>query len=256
MKLAIMQPYFMPYLGYFQAIAAVDKYILYDKVTFIRHGWINKNRIRQRNMPVLNIIVPLLNKSSYILIADTLIDNTKPWQKKILKTLQVGYGKSAYYKEIMPLIEDILSKEYTTISELNCSSIKRICQFLDIHTEIDSDIDRYLALEERLVDIESNDYSRFSHLHTLPIKKVARVLEICKAEGSNFFVNAIGGQELYDKEEFKQYGIDLFFIKMNDIQYSQNCTDGSFEPNLSIIDVLMHNGKEGTIQLLNEYTLK
>ena len=103
MKLAIMQPYFMPYLGYFQAIAAVDKYILYDQVTFIRKGWINKNRIRQRNMPVLNIVVPLVNKSSNTLIADTLIDNSKSWQRKIIKCLQVGYGKSTYYHEIMPL---------------------------------------------------------------------------------------------------------------------------------------------------------
>lgn len=255
MKLAIMQPYFMPYLGYFQAIAAVDKYILYDQLTYILNGWINKNRIRQRNMPASLIVVPIKNKSSHTLIANTLIDNSKPWQKKILKSLQFGYSKAACYHEVLPLIEEILSKEYTTISELNCSSIKRICQFLDIQTEIDSDIDRYLDLEMRLVDIESNDYSRFTHLHTMPIKKVARALEICRQEESDFFVNAIGGQELYDKTEFKQYGIDLYFIKMNDIQYSQNCTDGSFEPNLSVIDVLMHNGKEGTKKLLNEYTL-
>ena len=250
-----MQPYFMPYLGYFQAIAAVDKYILYDQLTYIQSGWINKNRIRQRNMPVSNIVVPLIDKSSNTLIANTLIDNSKPWQKKILKALQLGYGKSAYYSEIMPVMEDILTREYTTISELNAYSIKRICEYLEIQTEIDSNVERYLDLEEQLCDIENSDYSRFARLHTLPIKKVARVLEICKAEESNFFVNAIGGQELYDKAEFKQYGIDLFFIKMNNVQYSQNCTDGSFEPGLSIIDVLMHNGKGGTKQLLNEYTL-
>ena len=245
----------MPYLGYFQAIAAVDKYILYDQLTYIQSGWINKNRIRQRNMPVSNIVVPLIDKSSNTLIANTLIDNSKPWQKKILKALQLGYGKSAYYSEIMPLMEEILTREYNTISELNAYSIKRICEFLEIQTEIDSNVERYLDLEERLCDIENSDYSRFVHLHTMPIKKVARVLEICKAEESNFFVNAIGGQELYDKTEFKQYGIDLYFIKMNSVQYSQNCKDGSFEPGLSIIDVLMHNGKEGTKQLLNEYTL-
>ncbi len=245
----------MPYLGYFQAIAAVDKYILYDQLTYIQSGWINKNRIRQRNMPVSNIVVPLIDKSSNTLIANTLIDNSKPWQKKILKALQLGYGKSAYYSEIMPLMEEILTREYNTISELNAYSIKRICEFLEIPTEIDSNVERYLDLEERLCDIENSDYSRFVHLHTMPIKKVARVLEICKAEESNFFVNAIGGQELYDKTEFKQYGIDLYFIKMNSVQYSQNCKDGSFEPGLSIIDVLMHNGKEGTKQLLNEYTL-
>ena len=255
MKLAIMQPYFMPYLGYFQAIAAVDKYILYDQLTYIQSGWINKNRIRQRNMPVSNIVVPLIDKSSNILIANTLIDNSKPWQKKILKALELGYGKAKYYAEAMPLITEILGKNYTTISELNASSIKRICEFLEVKTEIDSKIDRYLDLEERLCDIENGNYGRFTHLHTMPIKKVARVLEICKVEESNFFVNAIGGQELYDKTEFKQYGIDLYFIKMNEVQYDQNCKDGSFEPGLSIIDVLMHNGKEGTKRLLNEYTL-
>ena len=255
MKLAIMQPYFMPYLGYFQAIAAVDKYILYDQLTYILNGWVNKNRIRQRNRPVSLIVVPLKHKSSNTLIADTLIDNTKPWAKKILKSIQQGYSKSAYYHEIMPLMDDILSNQFNTISELNCYSIIKICEFLDIKTVIDFNINRYLDLEERLCDIENGDYSRFSHLHTLPIKKVARALEICKAEDSNFFVNAIGGQELYDKTEFKQYGIDLYFIKMNEVQYDQNCYDGSFEPGLSIIDVLMHNGKEGTKQLLNEYTL-
>ena len=88
---------------------------------------------------------------------------------------------------------------------------------------------------------------------TKPIKKVARVLEMCSCENSNYFINAIGGQELYSKEEFKEYGIDLYFIKMDNIEYKQFSNE--FVPNLSIIDVLMHNGKEGTKELLNRYTL-
>ena len=245
----------MPYLGYFQAIAAVDKYILYDQLTYIRGGWINKNRIRQRNMPVTEIVVPLINKSSYTLIADTLIDNSQKWQNKIIKTIRIGYAKAPYFAEIMPLLENIFNRNYSSISELNCYSIKTICNFLEISTEIDTNVERFLPLEEKLCEIDKGNYSSFSNLISKPTKKVARVLEICKAEESNFFVNAIGGQELYDKAEFKQYGIDLYFIKMNSVQYSQNCTDGSYEPNLSIIDVLMHNGKEGTKKLLNEYIL-
>ena len=250
-----MQPYFMPYLGYFQAIAAVDKYILYDKLTYILNGWINRNRIRQRNMPPSYIIVPLKNKSSSTLISDIEIDNSKPWQNKILKTLQQAYSKSTYFYEVMPLIEDILSRDFSTISELNCYSIKSICQFLDIKTEIDSDTERFLDLENKLSKIELEDYSEFLHLHTLPIKKVARAIEICREERCDIFINAIGGQELYDKKEFKQYNIDLYFIQMDEIRYPQKCNDHSFEPNLSIIDVLMHNGKEGTKELLNKYTL-
>lgn len=256
MTLAIMQPYFMPYLGYFQAIAAVDKYILYDNLAYIVNGWVNKNRIRQRNNPPSWLIVPIKQKSSYTLIADTQIDNSKPWKKKMLTSIRLAYAKADYLNEIMPLIEDILTSEYDTISELNCQSIIKICKFLDLKTEVVTDRTPYLKIEEGLKLIEGGDYSAFPYMNqTHPIKKAARPIAICKLEGSNHFVNAIGGTELYSKDEFAVYGIKLDFIQMHDIRYTQKCTDGSFEPCLSIIDVLMHNGKEKTKQLLTEYTL-
>ncbi len=256
MKLAIMQPYFMPYIGYFQAIAAVDKYILYDHLAYIVNGWINTNRVRQRNMPECDIVVPVQQKSSYKLIAETEIDNSKPWKSKILKTLQLGYAKSAYYKEVMPLIEDIISREYTGISELNAVSIRKICEYLDIKTHIVSDCSQYFQIEEKLQAIDNADYSSLPYMEaTKPIRKVARVIAICRQENADTFINAIGGTALYNKQEFSKYGINLQFVKTNDICYDQNCKDGSFIPNLSIIDVLMHNGKEKTKMLLNEYSL-
>ena len=256
MTIAIMQPYFMPYLGYFQAIAAVDKYILYDNLTYILSGWINKNRIRPRNNPPSWIIVPVKQKSSYTLIVDTQIDNSKPWKEKILKSIHLAYSKAKFFNEILPLFEEILSEEYMTISDLNCRSIMKICSFLDIQTEIVADNASFTDIEEKLKLVENGDYSSFPFMQlTNPIKKVARVIAICKREDANHFVNAIGGTELYAKDEFAKYGIKLDFIKMNDIQYPQNCTDGSFVPYLSIIDVLMHNGKEGTQKLLQAYTL-
>ena len=109
-------------------------------------------------------------------------------------------------------------------------------------------------MENDLCDIDNGNYSKFQYLElTRPIKKVARVISMCKFENSSFFINAIGGQVLYDKLEFEEYGISLKFIKTNQIEYDQR--NEPFEPNLSIIDVLMHNGKEGTKKLLNEYTL-
>ena len=256
MTLAIMQPYFMPYLGYFQAIAAVDKYILYDNLTYILSGWINKNRIRQRNNPPSWIIVPLKQKSSYTLIADTQIDNSKPWKKKILTSIRLAYAKADYFEEVMPLLEDIFAADYDTISELNCQSIIKICKFLDLKTEVVADREPYLDIEKGLKLVEDGDYSAFPYMtQTHPIKKVARPIAICKLEGSDHFVNAIGGTELYSKEEFAQYGIKLNFIQMHEIKYPQKCNDGSYEPYMSIIDVLMHNGKEKTKQLLTEYTL-
>lgn len=256
MRIAIMQPYFMPYLGYFQGIAAVDKYILYDQVAYIVKGWVNRNRIRQRNMPPMYISVPIAQKSSYELIADTRIDNTQDWRRRLLKCLQIGYAKADYYVEVMPLMEEIFGREYESISELNGQSILRICKFLDIKTEIITDCTPYLEIERGLAKVEEGDYSAFPEMEkTRPSKMAARVIALCQKEGANELINAIGGTELYDKTEFAQYGIKLDFIKTNDIRYSQKCKNDSYESNMSIIDVLMHNGKEGTKKLLNQYTL-
>lgn len=256
MTIGIMQPYFMPYLGYFQAIAAVDKYILYDNLAYIVNGWVNKNRIRQRNNPPSWLIVPIKQKSSFTKISETQIDNSQKWSKKMLCTLHQWYSRAPYYDEVMPLLDAILSKEYATISDLNCQSIIEICKFLEMKTEVVADRNRYFDIEQGLKLVENGDYSAFPYMtKTQPIKKVARPIAICKLEGADHFVNAIGGTELYSKEEFAAYGIQIDFIKMHEIRYSQRCKDDSFEPYLSIIDVLMHNGKEKTKQLLNEYTL-
>jgi hypothetical protein len=110
-------------------------------------------------------------------------------------------------------------------------------------------------MEKLLVNVEE-DYSNMPYLlRTKPIRKVARVIEMCRREGSRDFYNAIGGQELYSKEEFQQYDIHLNFVKTNNIEYRQDSKKGEFVPNLSIIDVLMNNGKSGTQELLQEYTI-
>ena len=254
MKLAIMQPYFMPYIGYFQAIAAVDRYILYDNLTFIKDGWMNRNRIRLINGNVITITVPLIGKSSNSMIRDVLIDNSQKWSKKLLTSITLNYGRSPYFHEVFPLFENIFSHQYIRLVDLNVSSILQISSFLDIDTDIVFDNSKYLDMESKLETVEYGIYSSFDYLEsTKPIKKVARVIVMCKNENSNFFVNAIGGVDLYDKSEFSKYGISLNFIKTNNLEYPQ--FSEPFEPNLSIIDVLMFNGKEGTKKLLNEYTL-
>lgn len=252
MKLAIMQPYFMPYIGYFQAISAVDKYILYSNLTFIKDAWMNRNRIRLKNGKVQTISVPLLHKSSNTLIYDTLVDNGQKWQEKLLKTLLLNYKGSKGFDEAFPLFQDMLSIKYETLTELNAETLRAICQFLGISTIIESDNSRFLDMENQLTEYDA-DKSVLPRLVTQPEKKVARVLEMCRLEDCHDFVNAIGGQALYDKEEFAKYGVQLSFVHTNEFEYEQFGLP--FEPNLSIIDVLMFNGKEGTKRLLQEYTL-
>jgi hypothetical protein len=254
MKLAIMQPYFFPYIGYFQCIHAADKYILYENLDYITEGWMHRNRILVKNSQPVYINARLSGKSSNKKISEIALDPSPQWKRKLLNSIQLNYGGSAYFEEVFPLIQNLVNGPHELLFEYNAAIIRGISSFLGIDTEIVSRNSNYLSLEEQLETIDGNNYGSFPHLElTRPIKKVARVLEICAAEKAAVFLNAIGGQELYSKDEFKAYGIDLFFIKTGNIHYPQFSRE--FYPHLSVIDVLMHNGKQGTKELLNNYEL-
>lgn len=254
MRLAIMQPYFLPYLGYFQAISAVDKFILYENLSFIKKKWMNKNRILLKNGKVFSITVPLLKKSSNKIISEIKIDNSQQWKLKLLKAIYMNYKGSLFFDETYPFFEKLLEYPYDYLHQLNAHSIKFIADYLNINTQLDNNNDRYLELEAKLDKIDEDDFSEFPDFKiNKTSKRVARIIEILKREGANVFINAIGGQTLYNKDEFASYGINLFFIKSNQITYPQ--FSDKFIPDLSIIDVLMHNGKEKTTDLVKKYTL-
>ena len=255
MKLAIMQPYFFPYIGYFQAIHAVDKYILYENIDYIKEGWVHRNRILVKYREPKYISVNIETKSSNTKISEIKLCNNEIWKKKILHTIKYNYSGSAFFKEIYPLVEKIINQDADYIHIFNSNCIMTICSYLDISTKIQYSNQHYLEMEKTLD--EEYDKEEKDRLISTPYrnleKKTARMLTICEKEGADVFINAIGGQNIYKKEVVKDYGIDLFFIKTQEISYPQ--FSHSFVPNLSIIDVLMHCGKEGTIDLLHKYTL-
>ena len=228
MKLAIMQPYFMPYLGYFQAIAAVDKYVVYDDVQYIKGGWINRNNLIISGQKKMFTIIQDGASPNKLINEISFKDNFKGF----LMTVKCNYSKALYFSEVYPLIESICNYPKKGLGEFIYNSFVEICNFLDLETEL----------------ILSSSFEKDNSL-----RAEEKVIHICKLLGADTYINAIGGQELYSKEEFKQNGIDLYFIKMDDIKYTQFSDE--FIPHLSIIDVLMHNGKEGTKELLNRYTL-
>ena len=229
-KVAIMQPYFFPYIGYWQAINAVDEYVLYDDVTYIKGGWINRNNILMNNQPHL-ITLPIEGASSYKRINEIYVTKNAKVKEKLCKTISLMYSKAPYYNDVFPIVEKSIMKD-GIISEIIYETVLDICNYIGIKTKI--------FLSSQLT--KNND-----------LKAEEKVIDIVKNMGGTIYINAIGGQELYDKEEFKKNGIDLYFIKTNPVEYKQ--FKNEFVPNLSIIDIMMFNSPEKIRELLNEYEL-
>jgi hypothetical protein len=227
-KLAIMQPYFFPYLGYWQLISAADTFVIYDDVNYIKQGWINRNTIIGNDSNHL-ISLQLIGASSFKLINEVTVGNNS---QKILKTVEQTYKKAPYFESVFPLIQEILQNKEENLARFLTFSITKLCAYLEIETNI--------VVSSEL--IKNND-----------LKGQDKVLNICEVLHAKQYVNAIGGQELYQKEAFYQQNIELLFVKNKSTDYQQ--FQSPFMPNLSIIDVLMFNDKEQIKQYLTEFEL-
>lgn len=255
MKLAIMQPYFFPYIGYFQCIKEVDQYILYNNLNYIKEGWMNRNRIMVKNREPSYITVPLEKGSSNKMIYEVEIYQKENWRKKMLNGIFLNYKKAQFFDEVFPFVSDIINYETNLLYNLNEYCVKQVSNFLEINTIVLNVDKEFTELEKKLNSEDAELKIIFAHwkMNTYD-RKVIRVYEICKAMGAEVFLNAIGGQALYSKEEFKRNNLDLYFVTQNpDICYTQ--LSDTFYPGLSIIDVMMNCGKDGTKELLKKHTL-
>jgi len=231
MKLAIMQPYIFPYIGYFQLIKAVDKFVIYDDVNFINRGWINRNRILVNGKDSL-FTIPLKEASQNKLINEIEVNWDDAWKSKWLKTLEQSYKKAPFFQQVKPIIEQTLGQEKAIFSEIIVENLKLINAYLGITTEIIPSSAIYQNIE---------------------LKAQNRILDICLQEKANHYINPIGGIELYQKEVFEEKGIQLNFIKSKPVQYPQ--LKNEFVPWLSILDVLMFNSVEQIQTFLDSYEL-
>ena len=231
-----MQPYFFPYIGYWQLINAVDEFILFDEVQYIRHGWINRNRILKKGGGWRYIQIPIEKHSRETLIKDI----------KIVKDIDIrGIIANAlsYYKEIrapnyeivMNIINDVLVKDLDcNITKFNKNIMSSICNYLGIKTPISI----------------SSDYG-FDYTKVRGPGDWA--LEISKQKGADEYINPIGGKELFDVKKFDTEGIKIRFLESYKIEYKQ--VGDIFEQSLSIIDVLMFNEKDIIVDMLSKYKL-
>jgi hypothetical protein len=234
-KVGIMQPYFFPYIGYFSLIKHTDEFILFDPVQFIRHGWIERNRILKQNEGWLYIKVPLVKESRSTLIKDTKIDNNEDWRAKILAQLQ-PYKKSApYYLAVTNLVKEAISEDFSTIVDVNYATTLAVCKYLGIHTPLE-------VFSRMGLDIET------------PHAADEWALNICKSLNDvEEYWNPPGGQEFFDKSKYDAAGISLKFQSVQLETYDQKRE--SFEAGLSIIDVMMFNSPEEINDMMDKYEL-
>lgn len=228
MNIAIMQPYLFPYIGYFQLMNAVDEFIIYDNIQFTKKGWINRNRILVNGSDAY-ITLPLKKDSDYLNIKDRyLSDDWILESKKMLNRITESYRKAPYFESVFPLIEKSLLFEDKQLFNFIFNSLNLTKDFLDIKTSF----------------VTSSTIPIDHHL-----KSTEKVIALCKHQNAKTYINPIGGIELYNKEEFKKEGLELKFIKANNIIYPQFKND--FIPYLSIIDIMMFNSKEEIKNHLN-----
>ena len=229
MKLGIMQPYFMPYIGYWQLMNVVDKYVIYDDVNFIKGGWVNRNRILVNGQPKY-FNLPMIGASSFKKINEVCVNNDIKLIEKNLRIIEGAYRKAPFFDMVLPIVKDIVYCNKENIAEYIAYSFKIINEYLDISTEL-----LISSALEKDCSLRAQD----------------KVLAICKLLGTTEYYNAIGGQELYSFSDFAEQGIQLKFLKTNNIEYEQ--FGGKFQENLSIIDVMMFNSRERVKEMLSEF---
>ena len=227
MKGAIMQPYFLPYIGYFQLIASVDQFIVYDNIKYTKKGWINRNRMLLNGTDAM-FSLPLKKGSDSLDVVERELAGDFD-RTKLLNQFKGAYGNSPQFELTYPILERIVRHEDANLFCYIHHSIVRLCEHLDIKTKLR--ISSEIAIDHEL-------------------KGQDKVLSLCKASGVDAYINTIGGVELYAKEDFRIQGIDLQFIKARPFEYAQ--FGAPYVPWLSIVDVLMFNPLNTVRACINE----
>ena len=229
MKIAIMQPYFLPYLGYWQLINSADVFVIFDDANYIRGGYINRNNIIVQGESKL-FSLELVKASQYKLINQIELINDS---RKILKTIEMNYKKALYFNDIYPLLENLFTYEEKNLAKFIGYSIKKISNYINIDTKF----------------LYSSEIDKNKHL-----KGKDKIINICQKLNAKIYINPIGGQKLYSKKEFLNKKINLFFLETELIKYKQ--LKDKFISNLSIIDIMMHNNKDEIKNMLKKYKLQ
>jgi hypothetical protein len=230
-----MQPYFFPYIGYWQLINAVDCFVLFDESQYMKGGWVNRNRILKPGGGWQYVHVPVQRHAVSEAIRDVRVVSDTAWRDRIFRQLAHYQKTAGFFSETQRILEAVLwSVENDTIGGVNCEIIQKMCPYIGIETEI----------------IVSSSYP-FDYSGVAVAEDWA--ITHCQQLGADELLNPALGAKLFDAKKFDLLNLGLAFLQSNDVVYDQGVT---FEPSLSIIDVLMFNGVDETRRLLSEYQIE
>ncbi len=214
MRIAILQPGYLPWLGFFDQELSVDLFVLYDDVQYDRRGWRNRNRVKTPDGSVW-LTVPVIQKGKYEqIIRDVKIDNERPWRKKHLGTVEGFYKQAPYFNTLFPGFSELIDSDWEYLWELDLALIKWINEKIGIETEIK------LASELNITG-----------------QKSERLLEICRKLGANEYYSGAAARHYLDLEIFRNAGIDVYFQEYVHPKYPQ--LHGDFLSHMSVLDLMM-----------------
>ena len=222
MKIAVMQPYFFPYMGYFQLIDKVDIFVIFDDVNYIKGGWINKNRILQ-NGNLINITLPVQKASQNRKINQHLRCIDKNVLEKLKKKIRLSYSKAANFNEVFPLLCQIIDYPETNLAKYLTNSLKVISAYLGLKTQF-------------IYSSELSNHDDWDNAQD-------RIIDICKMLRGTEYWNLPGGKLIYSEKKFLEDELTLNFISPDLHIYSQLNSQG-FIKGLSIIDVILNSAQK------------
>jgi hypothetical protein len=229
-----MQPYFLPHLGYFSLIKHTDEWVVFDTPQFIRHGWIERNRILKPREGWQYIKVPLEKHHRETPINQVRIRRGEPWRELILAQIEHYKKIAPYYKEVSAFLREALAYETHMISAMNVHLLKKVCSYLDIpfrsrvFSECSLDLPRAKAPDEW-------------------------ALNISLALGAAEYVNPPGGKIFFDRKKYDRHNLQLTFLATNMREYDQR--RAVFQPQLSILDGMMFNSRSEILEMLDDVSM-
>lgn len=225
MKLAIMQPYFFPYCGYFQLMAAVDAFVVYDNIKYTKKGWINRNRIQTRGAESL-ISLPLKKDSDFLDIRARQLSAAFD-RNKLCNQIAGAYRHAPWFSAVMPVVENIIQNPDDNLFDYLWQGLIGLRDYFGLSCEL----------------IVSS-----SLLANHALKSQDRVIDICQVMNARTYINPPGGMALYSRQDFVERGLELQFIQPHPWRYPHS--DAEFIPWLSIIDVMMFNPRDEVVRRL------